>query len=175
MSAHRRVSRRVCRWRMESGSRRSYGRVLVGSNAARSALELAGVSSRRWARYGRVSGERARGRRKWTRSLRPGRRRGGHACVWRRRTGTKCRRCSVTGRPRRRARLRFRHGVGRLTERLRQQLSPKPKRIRRWCSWQSWSTSWVLQHCQLEQEPNRPRLREMKLPKSIEQTAGAWT
>ena len=47
MSAHRRVSRRVCGWRMESGLRRSCGRVLVGSNAARIAFELAGVSSLR--------------------------------------------------------------------------------------------------------------------------------
>ena len=87
VSDHRRVSRRVCGRRMESGSRRSCGRVLVDSNAARRAFELAGVSSRRWARCGRVSGERARGRRKWTRPLRPGRCRGGHACVWSWRAG----------------------------------------------------------------------------------------
>ena len=46
-----------------------------------------------------------------------------------RRTGAKCRRCSVTGRPRRRARLRFRHGDGHLIERLRQRLSPKPNEL----------------------------------------------
>jgi len=44
-----------------------------------------------------------------------------------RRTGAKCRHCSVVGRPRRRARFRFRHGEDCLTERLRQRLSPKPK------------------------------------------------
>jgi len=90
MSAHRRVSRRVCGWRMESGSRQSCGWVLVGSNAERSAFELAGVSSRRWAHCGRFSGERARGRREWTRPVRLGRRRGGHAHAgsWRAGPGT---------------------------------------------------------------------------------------
>ena len=181
MSAHRRVSRRVCGWRVESGSRRSCGQVLVDSNAARSAFELAGVSSRRWALCGRACGERARGGRKWTRPLRPGCHRGGHAASGadergqRRRTGTKCHRCSVAGRPRRRARLRFRPNDDWLTEPLWQRLSSKPKRIRRWCSWQSWSTNRVLQHYQMEQEPNRPGLRDVRLPKLIEQTAGACT
>jgi len=90
-------------------------------------------------------------------------------------TGPKCRRSSVAGRPRRRARLRLRHGVDRLTQQLQQWLSSKPKRVRRWRSWQIWSTSWVLQHCKLEQGPDRPGLRDMKLPKSIEQTARART
>ena len=39
----------------------------MGSDAAWSALELAGVSSRRRLRCDRVSGEREGGRRKWTR------------------------------------------------------------------------------------------------------------
>jgi len=56
MSAHRRVSRRVCGQRLESKSWQSCGRVLVDSNAARSAFELTGVSSRRRLRSGRVSG-----------------------------------------------------------------------------------------------------------------------
>jgi len=46
MAAHRWVSRRDGGWRMESGSRRSYGRSLVDCDVARSAHELAGVSSR---------------------------------------------------------------------------------------------------------------------------------
>jgi len=181
MSAHRRISQRFCGWRLESRSRRSCGWVLVGSDVARSAFELAWVSSRWRLRCGRVSGERARGRRKWTCPLCPGFRRGGHAASeadergQRRRTGAKCRRCSVVGRPRRRARLSFRQNDDRLTELLWQRLSPKPKRIRRWCSWQSWSTSWVLQHCELGKDPNQQVSRDMRLPKSMEQTRGAWT
>ena len=69
MSAHRWVSRRVRGWSLESGSRRSFGWSLVDGDAERSAHELAGVSSRRRARCGRGSGERGRGRAKWTRPL----------------------------------------------------------------------------------------------------------
>ena len=47
---------------MESRSRRSCGRVLVGSDAARSVLELAGVSSQRRLRCGSASGARERER-----------------------------------------------------------------------------------------------------------------
>jgi len=74
------------------------------------------------------------------------------------------------GRPRRRARLWIRRRDHSLTELLRHRLSPKLERVRRWCSWQSWSTNWVLQYCQLEQEPDRTGLNDMEFPKSIEQT-----
>jgi len=43
---------------LERGSRRSFGRSLVGNGAAGNARELAGVSSRRRALGGRVTGER---------------------------------------------------------------------------------------------------------------------
>ena len=92
-----------------------------------------------------------------------------------RRTGAKCRQSSVAGRPRRRARFWFRQNDDRLTELLWQQLTPKPERVRRWYNWQSWSTNWVLQHCQLEQELYRLGLKDMKLSKSIEQTVNART
>ena len=87
-----------------------------------------------------------------------------------RRTDDKCRRCSAAGRPRRRAPSRFRQSDGRLTELLWWRLSPKPARTRRWCSWQSWSTSRDLQLCQLEEKLDRPGLRDIEFPKSIEQT-----
>jgi len=179
MSAHRRVSRRVSGWSVESGSRRSCGRGLVDSNAARSAYELAEVSSRWWARCGRVSGERGRGREEWTRPLRSGCRHGGMRALGadergqERRTDAKCRRCSAAGRPRRRARFWLRQNDGRLTELLWQWLTPKPERVRRWCSRQNWSTSWVLQHCQLEQQLDWPGLKDMKFSKSIKQTAAS--
>ena len=47
MAAHRWVSRRARGWRVESSSRRSYGWSLVDCDAARSAHELATVSSLR--------------------------------------------------------------------------------------------------------------------------------
>jgi len=180
MSAHRRVSWRVSGWRVESGSRRSCGRVLVSSNTAMSAIELAGVSSRRWAHCGRFSGERARGR-EWTRPLRPGRRRGGHACAgsWRAGLGAtygrqmslmSCRRSATSTS----STLNQAHDH-RLTEQLWRWITSKPRRVRRWRSWQSWRTRWVLQHCQLGQDPDRPGLRDMNLPKSIEQTSHART
>ena len=124
MSAHRWVSRRVRGWSLESGSRRSFGWSLVDGDAERSAHELAGVSSRRRARCGRGSGERGRGRAKWTRP----RARGDAVVVMHatradkrgqeRRTGAKWRRGAAGGRPRRRAPSGFREGNGRLTERL---------------------------------------------------------
>ena len=124
MSAHRWVSRRVRGWSLESGSRRSFGWSLVDGDAERSAHELAGVSSRRRARCGRGSGERGRGRAKWTRPLARGvavevmhatraDRRGQE-----RRTGAKWRRSAAGGRPRRRDPSRFRQCIDRLTERL---------------------------------------------------------
>jgi len=88
-------------------------------------------------------------------------------------TGAKCRRCPVAGRPRRRARLWIRQRDHRLTEQLRRWLTSKPKRVMRWCSWQSWSTSWV--HCELEEKPDRPGLRDMRFSKSITQTVNART
>jgi len=90
-----------------------------------------------------------------------------------RRTGAKCRRGSVAGRPRWRARPRFSYGDDCLTELLWQWLTPKPEWVRRWCSWQSWSTNWVLQHCQLEQKPDRHGLRDIKFSKSMKQTAAS--
>ena len=140
MSAHRWVSRRVRGWSLESGSRRSFGWSLVDGDAERSAHELAGVSSRRRARCGRGSGERGRGRAKWTRPLA----RGAAVEVMHateadkrgqtRRTGDKWRRSSAGGRPRRRGQARFRRKGARLTEPLHRRLSPKPERIRRWRS-----------------------------------------
>ena len=47
MAAHRWVSWRARGWRVESGTRWSYGWSLVDCDAARSAHELAGVSSQR--------------------------------------------------------------------------------------------------------------------------------
>ena len=140
MSAHRWVSRRARGWSLESGSRWSFGWSLVDGGAVRSAHELAGVSSRRRARCGSFSGERRRGRAKWTRPLCTGDavevmhatradRRGQE-----RRMGANCGRCAAAGRPRRRAPSRFRESNGRLTERLCRRLSPKPERIRRWRS-----------------------------------------
>ena len=140
MSAHRWVSRRVRGWSLESGSRRSFGWSLVDGDAERSAHELAGVSSRRRARCGRGSGERGRGRAKWTRPLARGvavevmhateaDKRGQT-----RRTGDKWRRSSAGGRPRRRGQFRFRRNDAFLTEPLHRRLSPKPERIRRWRS-----------------------------------------
>jgi len=168
MSAHRRVSWRVSGWSVESGSWRSCGRGLVDSNAARSAYELAGVSSRRWAHCGLVSGERGRGREEWMRPLRPGCRRGGHARAgsWRAGPGMTygCQMSPL---------LWFRQNDGCLIELLWQWLTPKPERVRRWCSWQNWSTSWVLQHCQLEQQLDQPGLKDMKFSKSIKQTAAS--
>ena len=124
MSAHRWVSRRVKGWRLENGLRRSFGWSLADGDAERSAHELTGVSSRRRARCGSFSGERRRGRAKWTRPLCAGDamevmhatradRRGQE-----RRTGANCRCCAAAGRPRRRAPNRFRQSNGRLTERL---------------------------------------------------------
>jgi len=125
MSAHRKVSRRVYGWRLESRSRRSCGRVLVDSNAARSAFELAGVSSRRRLRCGLVSGEREReeggnGRVHFARgaAVEVMRMSGANERGQRRRTGAKCRRCSDAGRSRRRARRPFRQNDDRLTELL---------------------------------------------------------
>ena len=140
MSAHRWVSRRVRGWSLESGSRRSFGWSLVDGDAERSTHELAGVSSRRRARCGRGSGERGRGRAKWTRPLARGvavevmhateaDKRGQT-----RRTGDKWRRSSAGGRPRRQAQVRFRRNGVCLTEPLHRRLSPKPERIRRWRS-----------------------------------------
>ena len=181
MSAHRRVSWRVSGCRVESGSRWSCGRSLVDCDAARSAHELAGVSSRRWARCGRVSGERGRGRANgrvhFARdvAVEDMRALGADKRGQERRTDDKCRRCSVAGRPRRRARIWFREHDDRLTEWLQQRFTPKPARVRRWCSWQSWSTSWVLQLCQQGQKLDRPGLKDMKFPKSFEQTVKART
>ena len=127
MSAHRRVSRRVCGRRMESGSRQSNGQVLVDSNAARRAFELAEARKQEGGGNGRVHF--ARGV-----AVEVMHAFGADERGQRRRTGTKCRRGADAGRPRRRARLPFRHGDNRVTERLQQRLSPKPKRIRRWCS-----------------------------------------
>ena len=116
------------------------------------------------------------GRREWTRPLRPGRRRGGHARAgsWRagpspaygRHLADRWR----SGHPRRRARLRFRENGDGLTGRLQQWITSKPERVRTWCSWQSWSTSHDLQLCQLEQKLDRPGLRGIEFSKSIEQT-----
>jgi hypothetical protein len=140
MSAHRWVSRRVRGWSLESGSRRSFGWSLVDGGAVRSAHELAGVSSRRRARCGRVSGEGGRGRASGrvhfardvavevmhaTRADKRGQER---------RAVDKWRRSSAGGRPRRRAQARFRRKGAGLTEPLHRRLSPKPERIRRWRS-----------------------------------------
>jgi len=86
------------------------------------------------------------------------------------RTDDKCHHCSAAGRPRWWAQFWWRQNNGRLTELLWQRISPKPERIRTWCSWQSWSTSRDLQLCQLEQKLDQLGLRGMKFSKSIEQT-----
>ena len=136
MSAHRWVSRRVRGWRLESGSRRSFGWSLVDEDTERSAHELAGVSSRRRARCGRVSGERGRdranGRVHFAQDVAvevmhaTGADKRGQT----RRTVDKWRRSSTGGRPRRRGQFRFRRNGACLTEPLHRRLSPKPERIR---------------------------------------------
>jgi len=161
MLAHRRVSRWAWGWKLESSTRRSCGRALVGGDAAWSALELAGVSSRRRLRCGRAFCAGEAREREWTRPGARGRRRGGHAHVQRwwagpeTAYGHQMSPMYVAGRPRRRGRCPFRACDACLTKLLWRWLTSKPWRIRRWCSWHSWSTNRVLQVCQLEQRPNR--------------------
>ena len=130
-------------------------------------------SRRQWRwRFRRRSRERAGGR-EWTGT---GRVRGGVASMtasttWRvgpapaygRQMAARC----CAGRPRRRAELTIRACNASLVELLWSCISSKPWRIRRWCSWHSWSTDRVLQVCQLEQRKIQPGWRDMKLPKSI--------
>ena len=61
-----------------------------------------------------------------------------------------------------------------LIQQFWRQLSPKPWWIRRWCSWQTWRTTWDLQLCQLEQTLDWPGWRDKELQTSHQANCIHW-